>query len=160
MSYINVNNPKEDHTMLKMTFMGNTPEELTGSIRTFVKEELKGAKRGGKDDVGGDAMQGALAPAPLAPPVGGIAFNPGGAPAAFNPSGSAVPPEVTALVNRIIVRIEGALASGQPAQAMLDWFRGQCGPEAAQATMDQIKQVLLPKAAVPTLENIAKLMNA
>lgn len=126
-------------------------------VRNFVKEELKGARRGGKDD--NEADTGNKAPAPLAPPIGQT-FNPGGAPAAFNPSGSAVPPEVTALVNRIIVRIDGALASGQPAQAMLDWFRGQCGPEAAQATMDQIKQVLLPKAAVPTLENIAKLMNA
>lgn len=153
MSYISVNNPKEDHTM-RLSF--DSVEE----VRNFVKEELKGARRGGKDD--NDGSTGGLPsnPAtPLAPPVGQT-FNPSGAPAAFNPSGSAVPPEVTALVNRIIVRIEGALASGQPAQAMLDWFRGQCGPEAAQATMDQIKQVLLPKAAVPTLENIAKLMNA
>ena len=63
-------------------------------------------------------------------------------------------------MQRIIARIDSAIASGQPPDAVLNWFRGQCGAEAAAATMDQIKTVFLPKLAMPGLENIAKLMNA
>lgn len=139
-------------------------------VKEFVKS-LKGT-RGGK---GGDADEGAAtgqAPAPLAPPTGqaagfpGAGFAPQGAGAglaagAFLATGATgLAPEVLALVTRITTRIDGAIASGQPADQVLAWFRGQCGPEAAGATMDQIKQVFLPKAAMPTLENIAKLMNA
>jgi hypothetical protein len=123
--------------------------------------------RGGKDDDG--LVTGtAAAPAPLMPPQGvGQAFNPAPSPLAFAapqfPGGagaSAGDPVVAGLVQRIVARIDGAIASGQPADAVLNWFRGQCGAEAAGATMDQIKTVFLPKLAVPGLENIAKLMNA
>ena len=114
------------------------------------------------------------APAPLQPPAGGAApgFNPGGfAPPAGGaaPQGGAFPaigaqtgpaPEVVALVTRISNRVDEAIKSGQPADQVLAWFRGQCGPEAANMTMDQIKGIALPKMAVPGLENIAKLMNA
>ena len=71
-----------------------------------------------------------------------------------------VDPVVAGLVQRIVTRIDSAIASGQPADAVLTWFRGQCGAEASAATMDHIKTVFLPKLAVPALENIAKLMNA
>ena len=117
--------------------------------------------RGGKDD---DApAAGGQAPAPIIPPQQGPAFAP--APAAFTPPqgfpGAPVgDPVVAGLVQRIVARIDGAIASGQPADAVLNWFRGQCGAEASAATMDQIKTVFLPKLAVPGLENIARLMNA
>jgi hypothetical protein len=121
--------------------------------------------RGGKDDDGQPV--GNAAPAPLMPPqTQTAAFNPN-PPAAFTPpqfpGGVGTPagdPVVAGLVQRIVARIDSAIASGQPADAVLSWFRGQCGAEAAAATMDQIKTVFLPKLAVPGLENIAKLMNA
>lgn len=144
-------------------------------VKAFVGE-LKGTrgKRGekGEDDAPGTQA----APAPLSPPVaspqagfpgagatgfappaGGAAQAGGAFPAAAAP---ALAPEVQSLVTRINTRIDGAVAGGQPTDAVLQWFRGQCGPEAASATMDQIKGVFLPKMAVPVLENIAKLMNA
>lgn len=141
-------------------------------VKEFVKQ-LKGTRggRGDKDDTDG-ATGGQTAPEPLKPPAGGAApFNPGTfappvggagqAGGAFPAAGAAgLAPEVQALVTRINTRIDGAIASGQSADQVLAWFRGQCGPEAANATMDQIKANFLPKAAVPVLENIAKLMNA
>jgi len=90
-----------------------------------------------------------------APPPAAFQATQGGFPGA--PAGDSV---VAGLVQRIVARIDSAIASGQPADAVLNWFRGQCGAEAAAATMDQIKTVFLPKLAVPGLENIAKLMNA
>lgn len=109
------------------------------------------------------------APAPLQPPtdsgpMGGPAAFPGASGFPGGPAPTAAPtgpsPEVAALVTRIVPRIDAALASGQPAEAVTAWFRGQCGPEAANATLDQIKQVFLAKLTVPQLDNIAKLVNA
>jgi len=125
--------------------------------------------RGGKDD--NDTPEtGNKAPSPILPPVQQSmqqpgAFQPSAGPAFSPPSGGfpgmpAGDPAVTAIVNRIVTRIDGAIASGQPVDQALNWFRGQCGPDAANATMDQIKTVFLHKLAMPTLENIAKLMNA
>lgn len=138
-----------------------------------VKEFVKGLKgtRGGK---GGDADEGQTAgtPAPLQPPAtqpgpfNPAAFAPQGAgvaqaAAAFPAAGAIGPaPEVLALVQRISAKIDGAIASGQPAENVLAWFRSQCGPEAAQASMDQIKSVVMPRMAMPALAEIAKLMNA
>lgn len=141
-------------------------------VQEFVKK-LKGT-RGGKDK--GDEVETAgSAPAPLQPPAGGAptTFNPGAttgfapqgagaapAAAAFPAAGAPVlAPEVQALVNRIIVRLDHAVGMGQAADA-LKFFQGQCGPDAANYTLDQIKAVALPKLAMPALENIAKLMNA
>ncbi len=121
--------------------------------------------RGGKDD-DGPAPGTTQAPAPLMPPAQQFNPNP---PAAFAPPQGGFPgaqglplgdPVVAGLVQRIVARIDSAIASGQPADAVLNWFRGQCGAEASAATMDQIKAVFLPKLAVPGLENIARLMNA
>lgn len=137
-----------------------------------VKEFVKGLK-GTRSGKAGDADEGPAgqAPAPLQPPAGGPAFNPGGfvpqGPGA-GPMGGGFPaaaatmpaPEVVALVARINAKIDSAIASGQPADSALTWFRAQCGPEAAGATLDQIKTVFLYKTALPTLEQIAKLMAA
>ncbi len=139
-------------------------------LKAFVKNDLK-AKRSGTADVNEDAAQAGNAPTPLAPPAGGAGFPGAGfapqapgatAGGAFLAAGAIAGPasEIVALVNRITVRIDGAIGSGQPADQVLAWFRGQCGPEAANATMDQIKQSFLPKLPQPSLENIAKLMNA
>ena len=144
-------------------------------VKEFVAS-LKGT-RGKK----GEADEGAApgnAPAPLQPPAGGVAqgFNPGGmATTQFAPpvggvaqAGGAFPaaaaptvaPEIAALVQRIIVKLDAAIASGQPADAALNWLKSQCGPDTANYTMDQIKQQALPKLAQPVLENMAKLMAA
>lgn len=142
-------------------------------VKDFVKN-LKNT-RGGKDKEDGEVTSG-NAPAPLQPPqgaaaggfpgTGGNTFAPpaGGA----GPQGGAFPaadatgpaPEALALVQRINVKVDGAIAGGQPADAVLQWFRGQCGPEAASFTLDQIKTVALPRMPMAGLENIAKLMNA
>lgn len=117
--------------------------------------------------VTGPAPTGA-APAPLQPPTDA---GPMAAPTAFgfpggpvNPAPTATPsgpsPEVKALVDKIVPRIDAALQSGQPVEAVTNWFRSQCGPEAANATLDQIKQVFLAKLTVAQLDSIAKLVNA
>jgi hypothetical protein len=106
-------------------------------LRDFVKSHLKGT-RGGKNT--GDDGEGTTAGA--------------------GTTTAAPQPAVAALVARIVPKIDGAIASGQPTDQVLSWFRGQCGPEAAGATLDQIKTVFLPKMAAPGLENIAKLMAA
>lgn len=148
-------------------------------VKDFVKQ-LKGTRggKGGGSDEGDGAQAGTTgqAPPPLAPPAGGAPGFPGAGGATFAPpgagagaAGGAFPaagasvgpsPEVLALVNRVVARIDGAIASGQAADQVLQWFRGQCGPDAANATLDQIKTIFLPKLATPSLENIAKLMAA
>jgi hypothetical protein len=140
------------------------------AFRTSGKKTRTGKKGDGTD--GDDtAGTGQIAPAPLAPPVGqaggfpgpgATAFTPPGAGAAFpGPGATTIDPAVTALVARIQTRMDTAVASGATkAEDMLNWFRGQCGPEAAQATMDQIKTIFLYKQSIPALENIAKLMSA
>lgn len=141
-------------------------------VKDFVKQ-LKGT-RGGK---AGDADEGTagqqIAPQPLQPPAGGAGGFPGAA--GFAPPGAGVaqqagafpvhaaptaPPEVLEVLARIVAKIDGAIASGQPADGVLQWFRGQCGPEAANFDLNQIKMVALPKMAMPQLDNIAKLMAA
>jgi len=130
------------------------------------KARIKNPRGGKDDDTPPTTTQ---APAPLMPPQGQPqAFGVAPPPAAFTPpptqggflGAPASDPVAAGLVQRITARIDGAIASGQPADAVLNWFRGQCGAEAAGATMEQIKTVFLPKLAVPGLENIAKLMNA
>lgn len=144
---------------MKITVEFDSEEEFKARIKN-----PRGGKGGAQDDGEGQPA-GTQAPAPLMPPQGQFNPNP---PAAFTPPqtqggfpGAPIgDPVVAGLVQRIVARIDSAIASGQPADAVLNWFRGQCGAEAAGATMDQIKAVFLPKLAVPGLENIAKLMNA
>jgi len=151
-------------------------------LRAFVKDELKGGRgRGkGKDD-GDDTDTGGAtvgstgsAPQPLQPPAGGA---PGAGPfgtttqtAGAGPFGGGAPtggpvadPAVVALVQRINAKTNDAIKSGQPADKVLEWFRGECGkvdPQASAATLEQIQAVYLAKLPVPALEGIAKLMAA
>ena len=146
---------------MKITVEFDSEEEFKARIKN------PRGSRTADDDGAGNTTQ---APAPLQPPqTQPQAFNPTPAPAAFTPpqgfpgatvGAPVVDPVVAGLVQRVVARIDSAIASGQPADAVLNWFRGQAGAEASAATMDQIKTVFLPKLAVPGLENIAKLMNA
>ena len=135
-----------------------------------VKEFVGGLKgtRGKKGDADDGAAVAHAVPAPMMPPPGQgqPVFAPPppatGFPAAPAPFGAAVThaPEMVALVARIGTKLDSALASGQPADAALAWFRQRCGPEAAMATIDQIKTVYLAKLSVANLEETAKLMGA
>lgn len=148
---------------MKITVEFDSEEEFKARI----KNPRKG---GGSDDGELTGTAGNQAPPPLQPPntAQTAAFNPNPVPqaATFVPPQSGFPgapvvdPVVGGLVQRITARIDSAIANGQPADAVLNWFRGQCGAEASAASMDQIKTVFLHKLAVPGLENIAKLMNA
>lgn len=133
-------------------------------IRAFVKDHLKGTRRGGKGDDGDEGTNTNPAPAPIMPPVTTTHQGFAGPPAGFGGGASgfpghmpAVAPEVTALVTKINSKIDGSLAAGNPQGPMLDWFRQHCGAEAAGATIEQIKTVFLPKMSIPVLENIVKL---
>ncbi len=149
---------------MRITVEFDTEEEFKARIKN-----PRGGK-GSSDDADSAGQGTQQAPAPLQPPQAQPAtFNP--TPASVPPQAAFVPPQgfpgapaadpvVAGLVGRINARIDSAIASGQPADAVLNWFRGQAGAEASAATMDQIKAIFLPKLAVPALENIAKLMNA
>jgi hypothetical protein len=84
----------------------------------------------------------------------------GGFPGAGTTAAPQVAPAVQALVTRINARVDSAIAAGQPQDAVLSWFRQQCGPDAAQATMDQIKSQFLYRLNEAQLADIAKLMQA
>jgi len=134
-------------------------------VKNFVKEHLKGTRRGkGEADDENPAPQ---APAPIQPPA--TAMPSFAAPSQGFPvteSGGAKPgfpsaaPEIVALVTRINAKIDSAIAGGQPADAVLGWFRQRCGTEAAAATLEQIKGHFLPKLSIAQLEETAKLMGA
>jgi hypothetical protein len=158
--------------MLKLEFTGNSADEVNAQVKDYASK-IKGS-RGGKGDKDEDAgtQQATNVPPPAQPPVqqfqpGSPAMGfpgappaPGAAPGPGFPAPAAGPsPEVAALAQRIGTRLDGAIASGQPADAALTWLRGQLGAEAANADMNQCKTLLL-KAPQPVLENIAKLMNA
>ena len=141
-------------------------------VQAFVKQ-LKGSRggKGAKDDTEEGIPATGQAPAPMMPPQPNFAPQPGGpqfappAPAAapagaFPAAGApAVDPAVANLVQRINVRLDAALASGQPAEQALGWLRSQIGPTAAAYTMDQCKAAMA-SLPVPTLTNMAALMNA
>jgi hypothetical protein len=71
------------------------------------------------------------------------------------PGGNSGTAQVHPLVTAILARIDGAVNGGQPADAVVTWFRQQIGPEAAQATLDQIKQVFIPRMTEQQLKQIA-----
>jgi hypothetical protein len=128
-------------------------------VKEFVKS-LKGT-RGPKGSNDESDMQ---TPAPIMPPAATahqFAPSPSQGFGHSNPfSAHGADPAVNGLVQRIVTKIDGSLANGQPTEPALSWFRSQCGSEAALATMDQIKTVFLPRMAMPALENIAKLVGA
>lgn len=137
-------------------------------VKEFVGN-LKG-KRGPKGESDEQPAGTQTAPAPLRPPQGGNvpAFSPTTQPTFQPPQGGfpggpVIDPAIANLVQRIGVRIDGAIASGQAADTVLKWFREQCAPvdsSATNASLDQIKHVFLAKLTLPSLEQIAKLMNA
>jgi hypothetical protein len=65
------------------------------------------------------------------------------------------PPPAHPLVAAILARIDGAISSGQPAEAIVTWFRQQIGPDAKDATVEQLKQVFIPRMSKAQLEQIA-----
>jgi hypothetical protein len=82
------------------------------------------------------------------------AFTPPPASTGFPGANGGTPP-VHPLVTAILARIDGAVSSGQPSDAVVTWFRQQIGPEAAQATLDQIKQIFIPRMTEAQLKQIA-----
>lgn len=115
------------------------------------------------------------AAAPLMPPQGGsmtgaagaqpgpnfapqAQFTPpgGGYPGASNPVGD---PAAFALAGKLGKVMDNSIASGQPIESILGWFREQSGAP-ANATAEQIKSVYLPKLPMATLESMAKVTNA
>lgn len=148
---------------MKITVEFDSEEEFKARIKN-----PRGAGKGSSDDNdNGPQTGGNQAPPPMMPPQGAPSFNPqpqtfapGGAPSFSPPAGPTMDPAVAGLVQRISAKIDAAVNGGQPVDSVTNWFRQQCGAEAANATLDQIKGVFLPKLAMPALENIAKLMNA
>jgi hypothetical protein len=70
-------------------------------------------------------------------------------------NGPTPPPPAHPLVAAILARIDGAISSGQPAEAIVTWFRQQIGPDAKDATVEQLKQVFIPRMSKAQLEQIA-----
>jgi hypothetical protein len=137
-------------------------------VKEFVAQ-LKGSQ--GRRGAKGDAEEGASTnqtPAPVMPPAApstGFGSAPSQFSSGFPGAGAghapASSPEVTELVRRVNAKIDGAVASGQPTDAVLGWFRQRCeGVGGAAATLDQIKAVYLPKLSIAHLEETAKLMGA
>jgi hypothetical protein len=89
-----------------------------------------------------------LPPQPsFTPPVQPVAGFPG--------ANGAAPPAVNPLAVAIAAKADNAIAGGQSAEQVLNWFRGQIGPDAASATWDQIKSVYLPRLPEAQLKTIA-----
>jgi hypothetical protein len=91
----------------------------------------------------------AVPPQTFAPPA--VAMHPAGFPGA----NGAAAPSPHPLVTAILARIDGAVASGQPADAIVTWFRQQIGADAANATLDQLKQIFIPRMSEAQLHQIA-----
>jgi hypothetical protein len=73
----------------------------------------------------------------------------------FPGGNGAAPAPAHPLVAAILARIDGAVGSGQPADAIVTWFRQQIGPDAANASLDQLKQVFIPRMTETQLKQIA-----
>lgn len=137
-------------------------------VKEFVAS-LKGTRGGKKGDDAEEVKGNAPPPLPppahqtqgfpgsggFVPPAGGATQTGGAFPAAAAPNSA---PEAHPHVARIIAGIEKSLQGGTDVNNMLNWFRSQCGAEAANATLDQIKTVFIPKQSPAVLENIVKLM--
>jgi hypothetical protein len=134
-------------------------------VKEFVKS-LKGTRgKGASDEADGQAPAPIMPPAATAPSSGfvqhGNPFPAHGAISSISlPNTATSDPAVNGLVQRIVGKLDASLANGQPTEPALNWFRSQCGNEAAAASMDQIKTIFLPRMAVPALENIVKLIGA
>jgi len=73
----------------------------------------------------------------------------------FPGANGAAPPPAHPLVTAILARIDGAVSSGQSADAIVTWFRQQIGPDAANASLDQLRQVFIPRMTEVQLKQIA-----
>lgn len=119
-------------------------------VKTFMAA-LKGTRKG-KDETD----------EPVAAPVGGqpqmAPINTGFAPPQTTVGFPGAMPQaaVNPLVGQIIVKLDGALATGQNAEQITNWFRNLLGPDAAAATLDQIKQIFIPRLAEPQLKQLAQ----
>jgi len=162
---------------MKITVEFGDWEELEAFRTSGKKTRAKGAK----DDDGetGGANVGNIpgngqAPAPQMPSgaqlqaaAGGAGAGLSAAPGAF-PGGGMAPvmggdPAVAALVQRISVRVDGAIASGQPAEGVTQWLRNACvqiDSAAGQADLNTLKTVYLFKLPVASLDAMAKTMGA
>lgn len=113
---------------------------------------------------GGAALQ------QMTPQMFGGATSGGQSPFGGEVAGSLPPgpsPAVQALLQRVASGLETRLAEkkadGSAAydpNAILGWFRTQCGQGAESATFDQIKQSFLPRMQESQLEQIAKMIGA
>ena len=94
-----------------------------------------------------------------------------GEPSPFGAAGASLPPgpspAVQALLQRVSNGLETRLAdkkadssTAYDPNAILTWFRQQCGLGAVQATFDQINQSFLPRMHESRLEDIAKMIGA
>ncbi len=72
------------------------------------------------------------------------------------PGAASAAPVVNPLVPQIIAKLDGAIATGQNAEQITQWFRNLLGPDAASATLDQIKQVFIPRLAEPQMKQLAQ----
>lgn len=161
-----------------MQLIFDSIEEVTDFVTKLKKT------RGGKTDEGDAGMTGNVgglqAPPPMPPPNSG-APQQGFPQAGFAPQGGGagqtvggfpvqgVPvlaPEAQVLLQKLGAGIDGSIASGQPTEPALQWFRAELskvGISAAAAATDlgAIKGVFLPQLAAvnfAALQNIAKLM--
>jgi hypothetical protein len=134
------------------TKKGDTTEELSQTVEAKAPSPIQPPTNGQAGGFPGTAG--------FVPPAGG-AGPAGGGP--FAPAAQQVAPEIQALVGRISTRVDATIAAGQPLEAVLQWFRGECGKlgmDANGADLASIKANFLPKMAQPVLENIAKLIAA
>ncbi len=123
-------------------------------VKTFVAS-LKGTRGKGKDEPEEIA---AIAPVqggqPVMPAMQG--FTPPAAAMTGFPGAAPTTPTVNPLVPQIIAKLDGAIATGQNAEQITNWFRNLLGPDAAAATLDQIKQVFIPRLAEPQMKQLAQ----
>ena len=135
--------------MIKITVEFESWAELEEFRTSGKKTRVKGQKEEVEEQIEPTAASTPQTFAPSAAatqPQQGFPGGNSGAPAA-----TATSPVVTA----ILARIDGAVASGQPADNVVTWFRQQIGPEAANATLEQIKQIFVPRMTEQQLKQIA-----
>ncbi len=109
--------------------------------------------RGKKEEAADEAVEVVAANTPLPPQP---SFTPPVQPVAgFPGANGAAPPAVNPLAVAIAAKADNAIAGGQSAEQVLNWFRGQIGPDAASATWEQIKSVYLPRLPEAQLKTIA-----
>ncbi len=122
-------------------------------------EEMETFRTSGKKTRG----KGKDEPEEVAAPVGGqpqmpamAGFTPPQTAMTGFPGAASAAPVVNPLVPQIIAKLDGAIATGQNAEQITQWFRNLLGPDAAAATLDQIKQVFIPRLAEPQLKQLAQ----